>query len=501
MGKAGPAFTQNDTITYGYNARSEVTSAIAANDTSYNYGYNFDDIGNRITSTIPGTTTNYTSNNLNQYTVAGSLSPTYDNDGNMLTNGDWTYTWNAENRLIKAEKSTQKLEFSYDYMGRRIEKTVYDKTGSVWTLSQHEYFVYDDYELIEVLNALDGSSVKQKFTWGNGLACVVDGSNTYYYLCDGNQNITQLLDGAGNIVAKYEYSPFGKLTVSSGNYTDNPFRFSTEFYDTETELEYYNYRYYSPALGRWIKRDPIKEMGGLNIYGMVGNRTINGIDSLGLGNAAENGKNVVIFNTNKCGENNLKKFPGKSPSEIWDIIQDNNKTTGMELQELLSDLWRELKKEKECPEERDDKCTPNTSEEYRREKITCYKYDPSSNDMVPATNGTRIYTKHCKSVGTSGKTRWFPDYNNPKESCPGGIYPAGNLDNARQEYENTQTERQRKKAEAAEKAAAAAAEEAKRQRESDPRQDLIQKLKAGVDAGFISRDEAISRLQNYDRGR
>ena len=95
MGKSGTAFSQNDTISYGYNYRSEVVSAIAANDTSYNYGYNFDYIGNRISSALAGTTTSYTSNNLNQYLTIGSLNQTYDNDGNMTFDGTWTYTWNG----------------------------------------------------------------------------------------------------------------------------------------------------------------------------------------------------------------------------------------------------------------------------------------------------------------------------------------------------------------------------------------------------------------------
>jgi hypothetical protein len=45
---------------------------------------------------------------------------------------------------------------------------------------------------------------------------------------------------------------------------------------------YYNYRYYSPELGRWINRDPIEESGGLNVYGFVGNDGINRWDYLGM---------------------------------------------------------------------------------------------------------------------------------------------------------------------------------------------------------------------------
>jgi len=49
------------------------------------------------------------------------------------------------------------------------------------------------------------------------------------------------------------------------------FRFSSEYQDTESGLVYYNYRYYSPELGRWLSRDPIGENGGFNLYAMVGN--------------------------------------------------------------------------------------------------------------------------------------------------------------------------------------------------------------------------------------
>ncbi len=83
-------------------------------------------------------------------------------------------------------------------------------------------------------------------------------------------------------MAHYEYSPFGKLTAKTGTYADaNPFRFSSEYADDETGLVYYNYRYYSREMGRWLRRDPIEEAGGLNLYVHTANNPVCMIDKDG----------------------------------------------------------------------------------------------------------------------------------------------------------------------------------------------------------------------------
>ena len=166
-----------------------------------------------------------------------------------------------------------------------FEKKVY--TANV--LTKHEKFVYDGYKLIQVLDALNDNAVTMTFVWhpeSTGLdtpfSMTYDGE-TYYYVTDGNKNVTALLDADGNRAAEYIYHPFGTIYSKTGPMVDlNPFRFSSEYHDDETGLVYYNYRYYSPELGRWIKRDPIEEEGGVNLYAMVGNNPIMYNDLLGL---------------------------------------------------------------------------------------------------------------------------------------------------------------------------------------------------------------------------
>jgi len=81
---------------------------------------------------------------------------TYDDDGNLLSDGRFNYSWDAENRLIGAETLTNlsasvplvKVEFAYDYMARRVDKTVSTWDGTNWVGQSTNRFVYDSWNLI-----------------------------------------------------------------------------------------------------------------------------------------------------------------------------------------------------------------------------------------------------------------------------------------------------------------------------------------------------------------
>ena len=78
---------------------------------------------------------------------------------------------------------------------------------------------------------------------------------------------------------------------------------------------YYNYRYYSTALGRWLSRDPIGERGGWNLYGMVSNNPVNLWDYLGQKFTCDEGESdefktemkKIIEKTRKGFEKAVKK--------------------------------------------------------------------------------------------------------------------------------------------------------------------------------------------------
>ncbi|HEX2855460.1 MAG TPA: hypothetical protein VHO24_19650, partial [Opitutaceae bacterium] len=327
---------------YGYNDRSEVTSAQSyhgsnpANTSSpvagRGFGYVFDNIGNRTSSSTVGAnlsdirTTTYANNNLNQvatrtapassdvtglaptaatitinssssgitrqgdyyyknvtgtpslwqslavssslggsatrysYLAATPESFTYDLDGNVTDDGRWHYVWDAENQLVSMETSVaaqtigvprQFLTFKYDYLGRRVRKTVANWNGSTYVAAVDRKFIYNGWNLIAEHDVLASNAAVARYTWdGQGAGALlaifdIPTSTTHLPAYDGNGNIHALVNRAtGTLTATYEYSSFGETLRATGTYAaTNNFRFSTQYTDAETGLLYYGYRY------------------------------------------------------------------------------------------------------------------------------------------------------------------------------------------------------------------------------------------------------------------
>jgi RHS repeat-associated protein len=95
-----------------------------------------------------------------------------------------------------------------------------------------------------------------------------------------------MTDSTGAIKARYDYDPWGSRTKTSGG-LDADFGFTGHYYHAPSNLHLAAYRAYGSTIGRWISRDPIAEVDGLNIYGYVQNNPINDFDPLGLYGANE----------------------------------------------------------------------------------------------------------------------------------------------------------------------------------------------------------------------
>ena len=245
------------------------------------------------------------------YIEATPESFTYDANGNLLSDGRWNYTWDAENRLIEVETNLnaasagvkqEKYVYVYDWTGRKIKAERYEYEDNAWVLVSTNKRYYDDYNLIyETTEYADGSSTEvRKYYYGSDLLGSVYGSAGTGGLRMMSINAEDLFvfnDQVGSVEAlygadaataaqaraEYIYSSYGEIMMKSGDLADkNNITYSTRYKEGNTGLVSYTYRHYSPRLKKWLSKDPIAENGGLNLYQMVANEPINYWDMLGL---------------------------------------------------------------------------------------------------------------------------------------------------------------------------------------------------------------------------
>ena len=140
-------------------------------------------------------------------------------------------------------------------------------------------------------------------------------------------------------------SPFAAVVTSSGPMAKtNPFRFSTKWWDEETDLGWWGYRWYGES--RWLSRDPIEEMGGMNLYSYVSNVPICLFDFLGLLLPSPIGPSVTPEEGQSCcpdGAGN-PKFSAKKTIRIRGYfitfeLSDITQTSGGEYYDLKEYWW------------------------------------------------------------------------------------------------------------------------------------------------------------------
>ncbi len=245
-------------------------------------------------------------------TVLGGTAPTYDNNGNTISDNSQTFVYDAWNRLVAAlSGSTTVAAYGYDALGRRISETY---SGSSTT----NYLYYSpQWQVIEERqNGNSSTNVSQQYVWG---AAYIDQmisrdtytsgsiSSTLFVLQDANWNVTALTDSSGNVVERYLYDPYGDVTVLnaswapvSGNASAFGWRYLHQGGRLDPVTGWYDFRNrdYIPSEGRWAERDPMGFGGGsLNFYSYAQSNPMIGNDPLGMRYLAPDGEAHDYYQT------------------------------------------------------------------------------------------------------------------------------------------------------------------------------------------------------------
>ncbi len=276
--QGGPGYSQflqfNQSFTYdGANRLASIT------DGSNTRTFNYDSYGNMAVTANNGFSQNgVTPSSTSQFNSLNRLSTTgYDAAGNQLGLPSYCsncLSYDAENRQTAYSYGANTTNYLYDAVGQRVEKTA---SGNAATL-----FVYD---------AFGQLAAEYATTVQTGLPCT-----TCYLSFDHLGSLRLMTDQNANVVARHDYLPFGEEIFSGSAGRNSDFdkndssnnKFTGQYRDPESGLDFFNARYFGAPLGRFLSPDPgnagadAYHPQSWNAYAYVRNNPLNAVDPFGL---------------------------------------------------------------------------------------------------------------------------------------------------------------------------------------------------------------------------
>ncbi|MGH8017710.1 MAG: RHS repeat-associated core domain-containing protein, partial [Opitutaceae bacterium] len=281
--------------------------------------FNYDHAGNpNVTHWSYHHWSSHQPNERNQLTSAFGRALAYDADGNLTNDGQWAYTYDAENRLTRLARldGAQEIINTYDHLHRRVRMQARDGPGGPWWSKR---FIHDGFNIIAELWDDNYSPIVQTLVWGldqsgslggaggiGGLLAIHSGGRAYLPLQDGLGSIHGYVDSTtGGTGAAWDFTAHGETIHERGAFHDGGggflagswdfrLRYQSKYADFVGPLIDFGRRFYHPGLGRFINRDPIEEAGGNNLYAYAGNDPVNRWDYLGMcsGEDEEDGDDI-----------------------------------------------------------------------------------------------------------------------------------------------------------------------------------------------------------------
>ncbi len=231
---------------YGYdNIYRLLNETISGDPMAANNGaltYVLDPVGNRqsLTSTLAALTPQSFT-----YDADDRISgDTFDANGNTITSGGVTYTYDFEDRLLTTSSGVQIV---YDGDGNRVSETA----SGVMTKHLVDDLTPTGYA--QVAEELVSGAITAQFTYGP-MRISQRRTATSFYGYDAGGSVRQLTDNTGTITDTYAYDAFGNTVAQTGS-TVNEFQYRGEQYDPSLQIYYLRARYYRPKNGRFLTVD------------------------------------------------------------------------------------------------------------------------------------------------------------------------------------------------------------------------------------------------------
>ena len=232
---------------------------------------------------------------------------TYDANGNLKSDGNCTYTYDAWNHIVSEfvnglEYSGSTVYYPYNALGERVTQTIVPPPGFGNGSQTFSFYNSGDQVAEDDVYTIPGSgsgylSNKYTYVWGvggiNDLVARDDSSgNRLYVQQDANDDVTALVGKVGStweVIERFVYTPYGQVSVLNASFSSTAdsyhwvYLWQTGRYDYVSGLYYFRNRDYSPTLGRWMEKDPTGSdyIDGPNLYMFVGDAPQKFIDPSG----------------------------------------------------------------------------------------------------------------------------------------------------------------------------------------------------------------------------
>lgn len=241
----------------------------------------------------------------------------FDANGNLVSDGTYTYRWDLLDRLVRVEDAAGDLVvgYGYDAFDRRVVKVFANQEtpllpgqqgdGEAWYTFAGHHVIQESQPFGSILPQTlpptpPGIHIIRQWAYGprtdealvmdvdanaNGFSAIDADDARYFYVYDSGANVLGLMSDTGHLVEGYAYQPYGAVTIllpgagatdvkwdgtdkiSTGPYGTDPtprphspsgnlWFFTGRQYDPEIGLYNYRARHYHPELGQFISLDP-----------------------------------------------------------------------------------------------------------------------------------------------------------------------------------------------------------------------------------------------------
>ncbi len=269
---------------------------------------------------------------------AKTLSVVYDGAGRIEKVGDLSLGYDAQGQLAHAIKNGVREDYIYGATGRLLGVTRSDETL--------EGFVYEGDQKVAAYD--ENRKLLWHAMWGPGIDNLVRWTDartdrSWGLVSDLRYNVVAAANVRKERSGGVDYNTFGVVEnfancateprdECAGPVAGMPFGFASAWRSSGTGLIHMRERWYSPALGEFLTRDPLGYVDAYNAYMYVGGDPVNGWDPLGM---SKNGGFAGWLSAHMPGPESLLD----SALDAVKDLMSGGFNPGYDLNALLRDTW------------------------------------------------------------------------------------------------------------------------------------------------------------------